>query len=296
MASGSARFAGSFFKRPDDSSAGSASSTAGILFRFETDVASTLFIETANEALLAGAPFRAPRWILNGNAVSSSGLNTIDRWSRELQAGTHELVLQGVSAGGALAERSEANGEFSTVFNWGIDSLPGTLPNPILPVDIDPGDFGFDIVTTETNRFYDPIIATGYDYVATDIPFASVLIPEALPNGDSEFQLLVGSETIDLVAGETFDLTTLDSDGIFEFGIRGIDTTEMLDPNDPTAFITGLSFTQGGEVSSFRMTAVTTGSNVVPEPSSVMAWSMLMGLGLLGTRKRKRIALCRSSW
>lgn len=290
-ASGTARLDGTFRKSPDDSSGGFAGTRSELVYRFETDRAGTLFLETANVASFTGnGDFgtKAPRWDFNGTSTLSSGLNTTDIWSIAIAPGTHELTMHGVSQGAAWGERGDASGEFSTVFNWGFDSLPGTLENPILPTETNAGDFGFDIVTTDGIRFYDPVIATGYDYVASDIPFASVLIPEPLPGGDSEFQLLVGSDTFDLIAGEMLDLTTIDPSGVREFGIRGIDPDEQLDPDDPTAFITGLSFVQGGAASSFHMTAVTANSHVVPEPSSMMIWSLLMGIGILRTRRLLR--------
>lgn len=290
-ASGTARLDGTFRKLPVNSSGGFAATRSELVYRFETDTAGTLFLETANAASFTGnGDFgtKAPRWDFNGKSNFSSGLNTTDNWSIAIAPGTHELTMHGVSQGTSWGQRSDASGEFSTVFNWGFDSLPGTLGNPILPTQTNAGDFGFDIVTTDDIRFYDPVIATGYDYIASDIPFASVLIPEPLPGGDSEFQLLVGSDTFDLIAGEMIDLTTIDPNGVREFGIRGIDPDEQLDPDDPTAFITGLSFVQGGAASSFHMTAVTTNSNVVPEPSSMMVWSLLMGIGILRTRRLLR--------
>jgi len=285
--SGTLSFSGAFQKLPTNLSGGFAATSGELVYRFETDVAGTLFLETANAASFqgfGGFDARAPSWALNnGTGGGTSSLNTTESWTINVQAGSHELVLNSASSGVAWAESSNASGQFSTVFNWGIGGLPGTLENPILPTELGPGDFGFAIVTTEDNRFYDPIIATGYDYVATDVPFASVLIPEALPNGDSEFQLLVGSQIIDLNAGDTFDLTTIASGGVSAFGIRGIDTSEMIDPNDPTAFVTGLSFAQGGVASSFKMTAV-----IVPEPSSCLAIGLFAGFAAIRRRRKRR--------
>ena len=289
LSSGTVRLDGSFAKLPLVTSGGLTGTSAGLVYRFETDSTATLLVETANliqATTLFGV--RSPRWEFNGTPVGLSDLDSNASWSIAIDPGIHELELFGTWQSTAWGQGSNESGQFSTVFNWGIDSLPGTLSNPILPTEINPGDFGFDIVTTNDIRFYDPVIATGYDYVASNIPFASVLIPDVLPGGDSQFQSLVGSDTFALGAGDAFDFTAINPNGVLEFGIRGIDPAEQLDPDDPTAFITGLSSVQGGAASRFRMTATTTSiSNVVPEPSSAMAWSLLIGMGVMQKRRRR---------
>jgi len=60
--------------------------------------------------------------------------------------------------------------------------------------------------------------------------------------------------------------------GFSDFRISDIDPAEMLDPTNPTAFVTGLTFTAPGTVT-VTQNPITVS---VPEPSN------LLGLGLLG--------------
>ncbi|NCR18895.1 MAG: PEP-CTERM sorting domain-containing protein [Microcystis aeruginosa LL13-03] len=164
------------------------------------------------------------------------------------------------------------------------NSQPGTTPtNPLLPTPnpSNPNGFTFPNVPVGNNGFgttnpifFDPIVSVGYDYAVTGGPlFASVLIPNALPQGDSNFILeLPGFGNYSLVAGTTFNLLGVNPLGFSNFRISGIDPAEMLDPTNPTAFVTGLTFTAPGTVT-VTQNPITVS---VPEPSN------LLGLGLLG--------------
>ena len=169
------------------------------------------------------------------------------------------------------------------------DSEPGTTPtNPLLPTPNpnNPDGFTFPGVPVGDNGlgiinpiFFDPIVSVGYDYAVTGGPlFASVLIPNALPQGDSNFILeLPGFGNYSLVAGTTFNLLGVNPLGFSDFRISDIDPAEMLDPTNPTAFVTGLTFTAPGTVTVTQNPIIqNTGSVSVPEPSN------LLGLGLLG--------------
>ncbi|MCZ8360190.1 MAG: PEP-CTERM sorting domain-containing protein [Microcystis sp. LE19-388.1G] len=166
---------------------------------------------------------------------------------------------------------------------------PGTTPtNPLLPTPnpSNPDGFTFPGVIIGDNGlgitnpiFFDPIVSVGYDYAVTGGPlFASVLIPNALPQGDSNFILeLPGFGNYPLVAGTTFNLLGVNPLGFSDFRISDIDPAEMLDPTNPTAFVTGLTFTAPGTVTVTQNPIVqNTDSVSVPEPSN------LLGLGLLG--------------
>jgi hypothetical protein len=129
--------------------------------------------------------------------------------------------------------------------------------------------------------YFDPDIATGYDYSLDegDPLFASVIVPEPLPNGDASFALVVGEESFVLEAGEQFDLTQVDPLGVATFSIRGIDPGEDLDPEDPMAFVTGATFMEEREAN-VTMTAV------VPEPGAATLGAAV--LGALATLSRRR--------
>ncbi len=160
-------------------------------------------------------------------------------------------------------------------------SIPGTTPgNPLLPTP-NPGNPGFTFpgvpVVPGQPIFFDPDVAVGYDYSVTGGPlFASVLIPNALPNGDSNFILeLPGFGNFSFLAGTSFDLLGVNPLGFSNFRISDIDIAEMLDPTNPTAFVTGLTFTTAGTVDVTQNPVVQNIAST-PEPSS------LFGLGLLG--------------
>jgi hypothetical protein len=99
----------------------------------------------------------------------------------------------------------------------------------------------------------------------------------------NQFSLYLGNGT-----EWTFDSTlnagiehAFDGAGVDRFRITGIETSAGLDPNSPTAFVTGLTFADTGHASMHMIPLV----QVVPEPET---YAMLMaGLGLLGWRMRK---------
>lgn len=180
-----------------------------------------------------------------------------------------------------------------------IGDFEGALPdNPILPGEIVPGpndvpEFVFEFPIDENGLgglfpiFIDPIVAFGYEYDFTGGPnAASIVIPAPLANGDDQFILTVpGFGDFVLDAGVAFDLTALDSAGFSFLTITGIDTSELLDPADPNAFVTGLTYVGGG-AANLTMTPLTVfvPSNGVPAPSALA----LLAIGLLGVRRQSR--------
>lgn len=129
--------------------------------------------------------------------------------------------------------------------------------------------------------YFDPYVATGYDYTLDpgDPRFASVMVPEPLPNGDGTFTLIVGAASVPLAAGEQVDLTQFDPLGVATFSIRGIDPGEELDPEDPMAFVTGVTFMEE-RAGNVTMTAV------VPEPGAAAAGAAMV-LALVSLARRR---------
>jgi hypothetical protein len=67
------------------------------------------------------------------------------------------------------------------------------------------------------------------------------------------------------------------------FKVLGIEESAGLDPNDPTAFITGLTFTGDGQFTGTMEPVVT------PEPTTLLLFgTTAAGLGLARWRQRRR--------
>ncbi|MDC0340492.1 hypothetical protein OAM96_00885 [Candidatus Poseidoniaceae archaeon] len=169
--------------------------------------------------------------------------------------------------------------------------------NPIMPVncsqinwDAGPSNVTIDDCWNQTNSFWfffnqsgvsvwiDPVVAVGYDYVVYSGPsIVSVEIP--LGYGDDVFDLyFYGTNgwydsNIDIDGGVPYTFST----PVERMSIRGIEASEMLDPNDPTAFVTALTFQNSGTVL-MTMTPVTENYTVLtcgndPSMTDLMIWT-----------------------
>ena len=177
------------------------------------------------------------------------------------------------------------NDELGNVF--GFMAAPSELPTGTT-VD---GGYTFDVaVVPDTPIFIDPFVAIGYDYTTGDGDpnFASVSLPIGI--GDSLYKLIVGELEFDLAGGVVFDFIANGfAGGVSKFGVRGIETSAALNPDDPAAFVTQLTFAGRGRFTgSMTPISVFVPDATVPEPSALA----LAGLGLLALvpalRRRRR--------
>lgn len=103
-------------------------------------------------------------------------------------------------------------------------------------------------VSPTSVTFIDPPVAIGYDYAIGpgDPNFKSVLLPDA---GDNLFDLHLwnGSAYVyHATVGSKFEYS-FPSGGVDRFRVLGIEAASALDPNNATAFVTGLRFISAGQ-------------------------------------------------
>lgn len=200
-------------------------------------------------------------------------------------AGTYSLAF-GVTnwSDGALDSGLAFQG---AVINGSVIGNGSSPEAPLLPSEIsDNGAFVFEFVPTpQVPVFIDPDFAIGYDYslTAPGNSITSVVFPVLAGDADGYEIYELGNVSASgllgtVLGGQTFVFV----DGVTGFSLRGIDPAAMLDPSNPTAFVTGLTFATAAPVSISQMA-------VVPEPGT---WALMAG-GLLGLQvcarsKRRR--------
>lgn len=117
--------------------------------------------------------------------------------------------------------------------------------NPLMPTQSGNGTFTFTIPAGDMcpNDFWiDPPIAGGYDYTVSGAKFESVTMPSLQTVNDSSGYLLEFPPSnfgpgVRLDAGETHIFTY----PVNNFSINGINPSLALDPNDVSAFATGMN-------------------------------------------------------
>lgn len=180
------------------------------------------------------------------------------------------------------------SGEVSSVFLPSVDSATNPQGEPV---------YQFNVAVKEGETiFIDPEVAVGYEYaIGTGDPkFASVVLPDV---GDGVFDLLLygtGGEPFDtginLVAGTPYDFSELFDDfgigkeGLSRFAIGGIEPSAGLDPFNPTAFVTGLTFVGAGSFTGTMTPITPVVAAAVSEPPTLAV--VLMGLlGMVGSSR-----------
>ncbi len=211
------------------------------------------------------------------------GLTTVLSFIAPVNPGVQNtLVLAIADAGDTILDSAVfiAGGSFAA---------PGADPdNPILPTLQDENGwvFNFFVVNPAIPIFIDPLVAIGYDFIVNSGPnFQSVILPD-IGDGlydiyDSLDNLLAGAFPF----GTPFDFGV---GGISAFKVLGIEAGAGLDPNDPLAFVTGLTFAGVGQVN-MNMNPITEGQDdaTVPEPATILMVSAGLA-AVLRQRHRRR--------
>jgi Nidogen-like len=208
------------------------------------------------------------------------------------------LLGSGTSNILTLNQRSNINKPGRWYFSFREGSAPGTnINNPLLP-DVRQDGWHFQFTTTQVNQviWSDPDVVFGYDFsIENGINFRSFILPVL---GDNFYQLWLGSASnpvyiADIIGGSEYFFSDLGFDlGVDFFRILGVDSQLDINPNDVTAFVTGLTFTRAGEVRWVQNPLSNPSDDVsrsVNEPETPAWLLFLVNLPILAKFKRKQI-------
>jgi hypothetical protein len=107
--------------------------------------------------------------------------------------------------------------------------------------------------------------------------------------GDNQFTITVNGQTYTVFGNQIFDFTAHGfANGVSEFTVTGIEADAQVDPNNPTAFLTRLTFASDGNFTGTQTALTTEFTPAVPEPAT---WAMAAaGWLLIQRRLRQRKA------
>ncbi len=170
-------------------------------------------------------------------------------------------------------------------------TVGSTAANPILPTGNAPNNgynFTFNVSSTTNRIFIDPPVATGYDFAITGSQFTSALFTSPLIDPDGYQLFSADGSTLlgNVLIGQVFNF----SSPISAFRLRGINPANLLTPGDPTAFVSGFTFSSLANVTITQTPFVENytppANGTVPEPATWL--SMIFGLGIVGGAMRRR--------
>ena len=169
----------------------------------------------------------------------------------------HNIAIDGMQQ--TVGEGINDSGQVVGLFNDSAWNTHGFLATPAeLPMGTTSGGgFAFSVpVEAYTPVYIDPQVALGYLYEVgkNDPSFATVRLPIGI--GDSRYTIIVDGHAYPIAGGELFDFErNAHPGGVRRFRVTDIEMDAALDPVNPHAFPTQLTFTEAGRFSG-TMTAL----------------------------------------
>lgn len=157
-----------------------------------------------------------------------------------------------------------------------------------------PGTFQFSVpVLADTPIFIDPTVAVGYVYTlgAGDPKFKTVSLPWGI--GDNRYTLTADGISFNVMAQQVFDFTLHGfAEGVSQFTVTGIEPEAVVDPANPQAFVTRLTFAGNGRFTGSQVALTMDFTPGVPESGT----GPLLATGLLAIGlawRRRSVGTCR---
>ncbi|WP_083748859.1 PEP-CTERM sorting domain-containing protein [Pelomonas sp. KK5] len=200
------------------------------------------------------------------------------------------LLLPGLAGQPMVAEGLNNLGQVVgfTTPNDGSNGVSFIASPVVLPTSSAGGAYTFSTaVVADQPVFIDPLVAIGYAYkIGAGNPlFKTVSLPAGV--GDDRYEIIVGSQHFTVHGNEIFDFTAHGfAAGVDGFTVEGIEPAALLDPNDPQAFVTRLTFAGSGQFTGTQTALTMDYTAPVPEPSSGVM--LLAGGALLLVMRRRR--------